>query len=108
MAGSYKLTIYYVTGDVTQLASQLRVSIATYTDLNLPLSFIAFVFLLFVKNLQVDIFRRNLGAVSASSVTGGTSTAHQAGSEGGIVEIVAGQVKEELYETAGRGEMAVG
>ena len=91
MAGSYKLTIYYVTGDVTELASQLSVSIATYTDLNLPLSFIAFVFMLFVKNLQADIFRRGLGAVSASSVTGGTYTAHQAGSEGGIVEIVAGQ-----------------
>ena len=87
MAGSYKLTIYYVTGDVTQLASQLRVSIATYTDLNLPLSFIAFVFLLFVKNLQADIFRSGLGAVSA----GGTFTAHQAGSEGDIVEIVAGK-----------------
>ena len=104
MTGSYKLTIYYVTGNVTQVASQLRVSIATYTDLNLPLSFIAFVFLLFVKNLQADIFRSGLGAVR----TRGTSTSHQAGSEGGIVEIVAGQDKEELYETAGREEMAVG
>ena len=83
---------------------------ATYTDLNLLLSFIAFVFLLCVKNLWANIFRRDLilGAVSASSVAGGISTAHQAGNEGGIVEIVAGQDKEELYETAGREEMAVG
>ena len=110
MAGSYKLTIYYVTGDVTQLSSQLRVSMATYTDLNMLLSFIAFVFLLCVKNLWANIFQRDLilGAVNLSSVAGGTSTAHQAGNEGGIVEIVAGQVKEELYETAGRGDMAVG
>ena len=73
-----------------------------------PAALLAFVFLLCVKNLRADIFWRDLGAVSASSVTGGTSTARQAGSEGGIVEMVAGQVKKELYETAGSGEMAVG